>query len=553
MFFSGPNLDYCDYCNNNFPINGKNFNNFIVTFDIKNNIKASLETNDYYYNHVIQNRGHENGVLRDIYDGQTYRKFVESLPVEDRDRYITFTFNCDGAPTFESSNFSIYPIQLIINELPMEARTKDTIVSTLWFEKSKPDMNVLLKAFVDDLSDSGLECCIEGEMRVIKPYAVCCAVDSVARYSMQGVKPYNSFYLCAWCLHSGQYVRNAADTGDCVKFPILKKEPKERNTDNFYKSLSYLVQKNYSSTEANEEHLEEVGNEEVLEDVDNKEDSGSVGNEEDDGNREVVDVANSEDEEIFDDTDIHQNIANLKVERLFGVQHVSPLNVLQKFNIIDGFVPEDMHFALLGIASQITEYWIRKLRPKELKVIDKLLCAVSVPHQTMRLSRSISERSYWKAKEWENWILYYSLPIMSLFLKKELLTHWSYFVEVFYIAQKPVITSEDLQRMDIILKSFLNNVEKLYTINAMTYNVHQLSHWSNSIENWGPSWAHNAFVFESGNGKIFKMIKAANGVTNQICRKLSMHQSDLVVRKSIFPKSSARVQAYYSMLENKST
>ena len=83
-------------------------------------------------------------------------------------------------------------------------------------------------------------------------------------------------------------------------------------------------------------------------------------------------------------------------------------------------VPDDMHFSRLGIAKQFCDYWFsskmsplsKTLTTADMKNIDKLLCSIQVPHQTMRLTRSITERAYWKAKEWENWILYFSLLII---------------------------------------------------------------------------------------------------------------------------------------------
>lgn len=177
----------CSICEKEISLNGKNFDSFFATFDVKSSIQTLLEKHEDYYNNVVTNGFHNFEEFHDIYDGNVYRKFVESLPVDERNIYITFTFNCDGAPTFENSTSSIYPIQLMINELPIEVRTTETTVSALWFGKSKPDMNVLLKGFVNDmnkLTDSGLKCCIQGELRLIKPYAICCCVDSVARPPM---------------------------------------------------------------------------------------------------------------------------------------------------------------------------------------------------------------------------------------------------------------------------------------------------------------------------------------------------------------------------------
>lgn len=56
----------------------------------------------------------------------------------------------------------------------------------------------------------------------------------------------------------------------------------------------------------------------------------------------------------------------------------------------------------------------------------------------------------------------------------------------------------------------------------MTFNVHQMEHIVKSVRLWGPLWAHSAFPFEAGNGKIKSCIKAAKGIPNQICRTLSL-------------------------------
>ena len=43
--------------------------------------------------------------------------------------------------------------------------------------------------------------------------------------------------------------------------------------------------------------------------------------------------------------------------RSYGVKKATPLLLLNKFNIIDGFVPDAMHCIDLGIAKQFAEYW----------------------------------------------------------------------------------------------------------------------------------------------------------------------------------------------------
>ena len=72
-----------------------------------------------------------------------------------------------------------------------------------------------------------------------------------------------------------------------------------------------------------------------------------------------------------------------------------------------------MQFCHLGTASQFVEYWFdskvsplsRTLAHLDIKAVDKYLGNIQVPHQDMHLTRSISDRRYWKAKEWRNWTL----------------------------------------------------------------------------------------------------------------------------------------------------
>ena len=78
---------------------------------------------------------------------------------------------------------------------------------------------------------------------------------------------------------------------------------------------------------------------------------------------------------------------------------------------------------------------------------------------------------------------------------------------------------------------------------------------------WGPSWAHTAYPFKTADGKLLRMIKAANGIPNQICRHLSMHQCESIFMNRIIlyviyiisyyiPGSSDAVKAYCYVTNN---
>lgn len=67
--------------------------------------------------------------LSDITDGRLYKErfqrdgyFQGSTPLEKEQLHISFQMNTDGVSLFRSSNFSIWPVYFVINELPPHLR-----------------------------------------------------------------------------------------------------------------------------------------------------------------------------------------------------------------------------------------------------------------------------------------------------------------------------------------------------------------------------------------------------------------------------------------------
>lgn len=477
---------HCSLCNINVDVKTPMYKEFFVTLDPSTKIKSLLETNSTYYSYVMNSRQTDN-ILRDIYDGKNYRKFVESLELSDRNNFVSATFNTDGAPLFESSAYSIWPIYMMLNELPFSVRSSELIVVGLWFGKSKPNMNIFLKPFVDDmnrLSKDGVKCNIDNEESLIKVFCLTCCVDSIARAPMQGLTQFNGKYGCNWCLHPGKWVTSDANP-DCGshKYPMLDFTPASRNDKD------------------SRQHMEE-GSENTP---------------------------------------------------CFGFKNPSRLINLTKFDIIDGFVPDYMHI-LSGIGKQFANIWFGSskrsglLDANKVDRINTILNCMKVPHQVGRLTRSLKDKAFWKAREWENWVLYYSTPILTQFFDKKYVIHWMKLVEGMYILLQSEISIDELNCADILLHEFVTETENLYSQFAMTFNVHLLQHLSESVLNWGPLFCHSAFAFESGNYQLLKSVHAAKGVHQQICRNINLHTSYSLLHKLISPQVQPEVQSLCTQL-----
>ncbi|XP_067203731.1 uncharacterized protein [Linepithema humile] len=480
----------CQTCDTVIALKDTTYNDFFAIINVNNEIANLIQDNQKYYDYVVREKVRNNEKFDDITDGILYKEFVDSLSIHDKLNFATTTMNSDGSPIFESSRFSIWPIQMIINELPLDVRTSRPIVCGIWFGKDKPNMNIFLKPYVvhmNKLSNNGVRCTIANEVRIIKVFTLCCCVDSVARAPMQGIVQYNGYFGCSWCLHPGYYV--VYKRGGSVKYTLMNEVPPKR-TEN-----------------------------ETIE---------------------------------------HMRLSLTSRKPVYGVKNPSCLINLQGFNIISGFVPDSMHCLCLGIAEQFVGYWIESnnlpysLSNNDINKIDNLLLTIKAPNQIVRLSRSIRDRKYWKAREWENWILYYSLPILLCFPHLEIwIKHWSLLVEAFHILLKKSITRNEVNHAHTLLTKFVDYTEHYYFKAAMTYNIHQLLHLAQSVADWGPLWAHSGYCFENGNGQIVRKVHGAKGVVHQICRSIAMSQSELILKKHIALKAFSNVSSFISYLDKK--
>ena len=68
--------------------------------------------------------------VEDIFDGQLYKKHFDcegyfhgtSLPAREKEIHLSLMVNTDGVSIFRSSNFGLWPVYFVINELPPEKR-----------------------------------------------------------------------------------------------------------------------------------------------------------------------------------------------------------------------------------------------------------------------------------------------------------------------------------------------------------------------------------------------------------------------------------------------
>ncbi|XP_037515517.1 uncharacterized protein LOC119391944 [Rhipicephalus sanguineus] len=212
-----------------------------------------------------------------------------------------------------------------------------------------------------------------------------------------------------------------------------------------------------------------------------------------------------------------------------GVKGPSPLINSVGFHIVWGSTPDYMHGVLRGVTRQFMELWLCGVgapyyigSPNFIRRIDERLCAINPPQCITRLPRSVQLRKFWKASEWQQWLLYFSLVCVDGMLPGKYQKHFSLLLKAVYLLLEDTVSAKDISDSTDCLVQFVVQVQFLYSKKEMTSNVHLLLHLAKSATMQGSLWAHSCFVFEAGLGKIKKLITSAKGVPHQVMSRVLM-------------------------------
>jgi hypothetical protein len=411
---------------------------YFFTFDLHQSISKLLKIKEVTESlqKSFERRKTPSLNMNDITDGGMYK----DLKLRDHD--LTMCVNTDGVPCFKSSTFSLWPILLTVNELKYSLRSKYVIFGGLWFGSHKPHFNTFFKPFIDQclqLSSTGISWKLNNQTVQSNVYFPIFVADAPARCQCQGLMQFNGSYSCPWCLIKGENLGNP-------------EEPKSHKWVFPPQSLNQIKNRTHESFL---QHIEELNN---------------------------------------------QLISNNDTDHHFGVKKASLLLLLPRFDIINGFVYDYMHSALLGIARTFLCIWLNPKNHKKgfyigrrVAEIDRNLLQTLVPFDTQRPVRSLSNRRFWKATEWRTWLLLAPV-ILEGILPDEFLNHFKMFTLCISQLCSACIPRESLEDVEKKLFRFVKKTQSLYGLEACSFNVHILLHTVDSVRRWGPLFSYSTFI-----------------------------------------------------------
>ena len=415
------------------------------------------------FQHFKKNR---NGSMRDIYDGQLYKNLFKPGLLQDENN-LSFSMNTDGAPLFKSSRVSMWPVYLLVNELPIAKRKRrqNSLFYGVWISSKKPQMWSFLEPLYSELNhleskgESFTD--FDGNSFICKCFLLTCTCDLPARAMVYNVTQFNGAFSCWFCLEKGE--THKLDTGGiCHIFPYNSGNPKgvPRTKKTILEDLS-VVKKNIND--------------------------------------------------------------GIKAFTVHGHKGPFWFLYLKYFNPVYSCVIDYMHGICLGVMKCLMTLWFNSTHKNKAysvnhakQEINTYLSKIQPTVFVTRVPRPIDEMDHWKSSEFRNFLMYWCIPIMSKVLSKEHFVHLCLLVRAFFILSMENISPADLATADGALLLFVENFERLYEKRFTTLNLHQLVHLVDCVKHTGPLFSNNCFIFEDLNGYIIKHVHGTQSVEMQL-------------------------------------
>jgi hypothetical protein len=170
-----------------------------------------------------------------------------------------------------------------------------------------------------------------------------------------------------------------------------------------------------------------------------------------------------------------------------------------------------------GNTAEKDPYEIHKDNWKEIGDI-MTQCRKAIPSSFGRPPRDITKHvGGWKAEEWQNWIVLYSMPILVSTTGSDFaiyLRGWAKLVRAVQLCIQPTITLAQVQEVRQLFVDFVQHYEDTYyqrkreRLSACTSIIHYLLHITDSIEQFGPVTSYWQYPMERVCGQLGPLVKS---------------------------------------------
>lgn len=182
-------------------------------------------------------------------------------------------------------------------------------------------------------------------------------------------------------------------------------------------------------------------------------------------------------------TELIKNGSDENVQSL-GFTKIPPMIVFNGFKLIDGFVTDHLHCVHLGVMKRLLDLWLGTVGSSKCKPISKYKLSIlnkRIQNQkpissVSRIPKPVTERSYWKASQYSDLLLYFLYFSIDGILNFNAVQNFRKLSAGIYILLQKNISPSDLLKAEMLLDSFVKGFEEIYGQDTVTMNIHQIRH-----------------------------------------------------------------------------
>ena len=167
-----------------------------------------------------------------------------------------------------------------------------------------------------------------------------------------------------------------------------------------------------------------------------------------------------------------------------------------------------MHSILLGVVKQLFYYWFSKPSSEKYSLINKMdrleerMNRIRPPQFIQQAPRSLLDYKIWRAHEFLNFLMYFSIPTFYEIMDKEYFDHLLLLIiSLEFLLSKNIIKSQ-LESVQSVLSLFVSKLENLYDEHIQSSSMHELLHLVQCTKEIGPLNECACFVFEELNRNV---------------------------------------------------
>lgn len=225
-----------------------------------------------------------------------------------------------------------------------------------------------------------------------------------------------------------------------------------------------------------------------------------------------------------------------------------------------------MHSVYYGVVKTLFHYWFELNGEQSLKSkineIDERLLSITPPKSLKSAPRSITCFKNWRAHEFQNFILYYSLFVFYEIMDDKYYNHLKLLVISLVTLSMRIIKKDNLVHVENLLFKFVSNLKILYSEQILTSSFHELLHMSDLTKHFGPLNVTCLFQYEEVNRKISSFIKGKDLIGEEFIKIFTVAQyltkmSDYIYKeddnirsyfeKHLIIKTSNRIETNFSI------